>query len=373
MSNRKLAKQCYKEKNYRDAANYLMSIYRRNRLKDKDAPMLADCLYRLQQEDKALEIYQYMEDKKIDFDQTSKNQYFISMLNDGSFQKAYQWFYRKDTVVDNSVFADNKVSQIEKMNMVNSQHDEYGITPFESGIMLLSTQPSYSFIAIKNSEGNNFPQPYYAQLAEDGSLVEKQNYDFPFWSKASFAGFTLFDQGKKMILSAIPFSGKEKNYSLFYCEKNGNKQWELKQKIDMGEGNFIQPFYHEKEDKLYFVADLQEGSGTDIFYCHFKAEQEKPVITHMSDQINTLGNELYPIIYQDSLLIFASNGHYGLGGLDLYQVNLKNKPCQVKNMGPPLNSPFDDYSIIFYPFSRFGFFTSNRNSDVDDIFKFYLK
>lgn len=374
MSKRTLANQSYREKNYLDAADYYLQLYNREKLKPKDLAKLADCLFKTNKQEKALEVYRQMEKENIAFAQKSKNQFFVCLLHSGMFSEAWKWYQQKDTSVVNSVYLSSLAENIEPMK-INSELDDYGPVAFEKGLLFLSTRPTYSFIATKNKQGENYPQPYLASLAEDGSLPAHELFSFPFLPKSSYAGFTLFAGAEKMIISVSPFSAKndKARYSLYYCEKNKRKQWDLKYQLDLGEGNFLQPHYHAKEGKLYFTSDIGQDYGTDIFYCRFKPGDTKASPLRLGQNINTPGHEMYPYIHQDSLLIFSSNGHFGMGGFDLYQVNLKREKLEVKNFGAPLNSPYDDYGLIFYPLSRFGFFSSNRNRQGDDIFKFYLK
>ncbi len=373
-SKRKLAHQYYREKNYTDAADYFMQLYRVKKFKDKDLAILADCFYKINQKNKALEVYQRMNEGNIEFNQKSKNQYFVSMINGGMFREAWRWYQQKDTLITDSVYLNNQIAEFITVD-VNSEQNDYGPTAFDLGLLFLSTRPTYSLIATKNRQGEYYPQPYYATLAEDGNLLAQQIFDFPFLPKGAYAGLTTFSQGRKMIVSLNSFDKKygDKFYSLYYCEKNQNDQWELKNELELGEGNFLQPFYQEKEEKLYFVTDLNQETGTDIFFCQLNNGFDNLSPVRMGFKINTPGLEMYPYVHQDSLLIFASNGHYGLGGLDIYQVNLKEKSPEIKNFGPPVNSPKDDYGLIYYPFSRFGFLSSNRAAKNDDIYKFYLK
>ena len=82
---------------------------------------------------------------------------------------------------------------------------------------------------------------------------------------------------------------------------------------------------------------------------------------NLGPEINTPGDEVFPYIKNDSTLYFSSDGHPGMGGLDLFEAGLqRNGRWVVENMGVPVNSSMDDFGITFEKASRRGFFSSNR-------------
>ena len=97
---------------------------------------------------------------------------------------------------------------------------------------------------------------------------------------------------------------------------------------------------------------------------------EKPA--NLGARINTAAEELFPHIYQDSILYYASKGLLGLGGLDIYRVNLSDPEAKPQNVGEPLNSSFDDFGLIRN--GDEGYFSSNRKGGKgkDDIYYYKL-
>ena len=94
---------------------------------------------------------------------------------------------------------------------------------------------------------------------------------------------------------------------------------------------------------------------------------------NLGPQINTEGNELFPFIHQDKQLYFASNGHGGLGGLDVFGIDFSlGNTAKVVNVGVPLNSQFDDFGVIFNSAGTEGYFSSNRpgGKGNDDVYAF---
>ena len=139
------------------------------------------------------------------------------------------------------------------------------------------------------------------------------------------------------------------------------------------------PTLSSDENTILFSADFPNGSGgQDIYIAHRKKKGDKFMLPrNLGTIINTSGEELFPFLRNDTLLYFASNGHIGMGGLDLYRVTIKGDTAasKVENMGNPINSSGDDFGITFNP-NQFesGFFSSNRSGGrgQEDIYSFSL-
>ena len=124
---------------------------------------------------------------------------------------------------------------------------------------------------------------------------------------------------------------------------------------------------------LYFSSDMPGGSGgRDIWRINLKDKVGS--LENLVEWINTSGDEMFPYVRTDSVLYFASTGHPGFGGLDLFRAQLKpSGGWQVENMGRPINSSSDDFGITFGE-GESGFFTSNRGDarGYDKIYSFEL-
>lgn len=124
---------------------------------------------------------------------------------------------------------------------------------------------------------------------------------------------------------------------------------------------------------LYFSSDMPGGSGgKDIW--RINLNERIGSLENMGEWINTPGDEEFPFVRSDSVLYFASDGHPGYGGLDLFRAELKpSGGWAVTNMGTPVNSAFDDFGITFGE-GESGFFSSNRNDarGYDNIYSFVL-
>jgi peptidoglycan-associated lipoprotein len=114
---------------------------------------------------------------------------------------------------------------------------------------------------------------------------------------------------------------------------------------------------------LYFVADAVGGyGGKDIFRARLFGANDFGPMENLGPEINTEGDELFPYVRDSITLYFASNGHPGMGGLDLFKATLDSTGhWNVTNMKAPINSSSDDFGITFETNAERGYFSSNRN------------
>jgi peptidoglycan-associated lipoprotein len=120
---------------------------------------------------------------------------------------------------------------------------------------------------------------------------------------------------------------------------------------------------------LYFVSDMPGGIGEKDIYrvtrTDRQAQWSKP--ENLGPDINTKGNELFPFIRDDGTLYFASDGHIGMGGLDIFKaVAQPEGGWMVQNMKAPINSSSDDFGITFETGAESGIFSSTRKGRGDD-------
>lgn len=127
--------------------------------------------------------------------------------------------------------------------------------------------------------------------------------------------------------------------------------------------------------KLYFVSDMPGSLGeSDIFVTEIIGDGTYGPIKNLGSNINTMARETFPFISTDGVLYFSSDGHQGLGGLDVFATKIAyNDYTQpVVNVGRPINTPKDDFSYIYDPGDQTGYFSSNRDGGMgdDDIYEF---
>ncbi len=167
-----------------------------------------------------------------------------------------------------------------------------------------------------------------------------------------------------------------------YTSSRSEAKWSAPQKFEITAdtlSNYTDPAVSPDGSWLYFASDMPGGQGgTDIWRINIK--DKHGTLENLGPQINTKGNERFPNVRTDSLLYFASDGHPGMGGLDLFVAKLQPREEDdkfsldkwvIENMGVPMNSSADDFGITFGE-GESGFFSSNRGDarGYDHIFKF---
>ncbi|MDX6181555.1 OmpA family protein [Flavobacterium sp. Fl-77] len=125
---------------------------------------------------------------------------------------------------------------------------------------------------------------------------------------------------------------------------------------------------------LFFASDMPGGYGeTDLYVVKIEADGTMSSPKNLGSKINTIGNDLFPY-FRNGVLYFSSDGHYGLGDLDIYQsAFLENETfAEPKNLGTPINSNKDDFAFTIDAAGRFGYFSSNRaeGKGDDNIYSF---
>lgn len=168
---------------------------------------------------------------------------------------------------------------------------------------------------------------------------------------------------------------------IYYSSKKGNAWGEALLVTIPGFENYEigYPALSNDDKFLYFSAEAPEGyGGMDLYVAErigtSGSSFGRPI--NLGSFVNTLGDEVFPTVREDGTLYFASDGHQGMGGLDIYKVIKDNKAniTGIENLKYPINSSFDDFGIIFSGKEETGYFSSNRKGGKgsDDLYSFSL-
>lgn len=163
-----------------------------------------------------------------------------------------------------------------------------------------------------------------------------------------------------------------------FTSTRSDAQWSAPTKFDVTSdtiSSFGHPAVSPSGTYLYFSSDMPGQGGKDIW--RINLQEKGGSLENMGDQINTKGNEQFPYMLTDSIMYFSSDGHPGLGGLDIFRAELQpDGTWKVENVGTPINSAGDDFGITFDPKSDHpaGFFSSNRGdaNGRDHLYSFEL-
>lgn len=168
--------------------------------------------------------------------------------------------------------------------------------------------------------------------------------------------------------------GELANCQIYKVTERG-RTWEDKELMPFCEDttvNYAHPTLSPDGDRMYFVSDM-DGDNYDIYVSNFVRRGgtwSDPI--NLGDNINSDGDEMFPRKVDENTLYFSSNGHGGMGGLDMYKAEGRGTDwSEPENLGPPFNSGADDFAITFKDDGESGFFSSNRSNQTDNIYRFY--
>lgn len=268
-----------------------------------------------------------------------------------------------------------------KSSLFNSDLSDFGTT-LKGDTLLFSS-----------ARGNDLSNPIYPRTGQYFikiyETVKKGNNDFSepkLFSKGSYStyhettpvfskdGKTMYYTQNRLLDSSVNES-ENKEFKLFKSVFENNK-W-----INKGGLSFVQkdsvriahPAISPDGKSLFFASDMAGTfGGSDLFKIEINEDGSFGKISHLPNTINTEGRETYPFVTNNNTLIFASDGHPGNGGLDLFSIDLTDVNAKVIHLGNDINSSYDDFGLIIDNYISRGFYTSNKPGGMgdDDIYSF---
>jgi outer membrane protein OmpA-like peptidoglycan-associated protein/Tol biopolymer transport system component len=263
----------------------------------------------------------------------------------------------------------------------NSSYDDFSAMTFlNDKIVFTSTRTKSTWITKRHGwTGNSYCHMYMTEKNEFGEYETPAMFIAEFATKFNDGPFCASKDGQTIFFTRNGVDKKEK--SLDGSQKlkifqatilNGDIQSLMNLKINSNEYNCAHPAISADGKTLYFSSDMGGGQGgMDIWYCKLDAGGAWGSPINMGEKVNTKGNELFPSITEENILYFASNGHEGLGGLDIFETKIKDeKAGRIYNMGKPVNSEHDDFAYNLNADGKKGFLSSNRKTGGmnDDIY-----
>jgi len=199
------------------------------------------------------------------------------------------------------------------------------------------------------------------------SKLHEGNFCFSSDGNTIYVSRSNFTKGK----SAFD-DNSNNNIHLYKSVKKGNTWSELeKLPFNTDQASYQHPALSPDDKKLYFSSNRQGGLGEfDIYYVDVNADGSFGEPTNLGPTINTINREHFPFVSEEGNLFFSSNGHLGLGMLDVFASELvDDKLSTPVNLGVPVNSRYDDFNLNYFNKTD-GFFASNRKNKNDDIYAF---
>lgn len=286
--------------------------------------------------------------------------------------------------------------QIENVRQLNSRENDftpaYADRKFQSLIFTSSRDgvigkgldawtgenfTSLFFTELSKAKGKKGPTPGSDAIGTWSSPVLLD--EGPINTTANEGAPSLNDRGNAMYFTRCIIERRQTTTCKVYFTQKKGRGWNEPELVALGPDsfNYGHPSLSKDELVLYFASDMPGGQGGKDIWMAKRERKTKPFdkAVNLGTNVNTDGNEMYPFVRDDDVLYFASDGHIGMGGLDLFKAEkLGETWATPQNMKYPLNSPGDDFAIIFEGTQEKGYFCSNRNGGRggDDIYSFFL-
>ncbi len=306
--------------------------------------------------------------------------YNKKMKNDNNASSAA---VQNEMVLDEILNTPNKF-EIKNLS-VNSEYSDFAPMFHNEKDVVFASANDSSFLNTRRYKWDNQPylDLYVGQLNEESSDIKNAvKFSKKVNTKYHEAAVTFSSDNKTMYFTRNNYGKKLRrdskgiNHLKIYRSLKVDGEWTEATEVSFNSDSYStgHPALSKDGKKLYFVSDMPGSIGeTDIFVVDILEGGEFSSPKNLGPEVNTEQKEMFPFINKDKLY-FSSNGHTGLGGLDIYEAVLNEEIglTEVKNLGKPINSNKDDFSYIVNEETKKGFFASNREGGkgFDDIYSF---
>ncbi|MCH5347412.1 MAG: OmpA family protein [Muribaculaceae bacterium] len=272
----------------------------------------------------------------------------------------------------------NKTRYVVKQpKFINSRRADF--SPMFNGDILYYTTTNEKVTGDNRSEitGMKKSDIWMVKKNERGEWTKPEAVEGELNSEMDEGIMSFSPDGSMMYLTKARRSPSSNTGVEIYTSTRSEAQWSAPVKFDVipdTVASYGHPAVSPSGTWLYFTSDMPGVGGKDIWRINLK--ERAGSLENMGEAINTPGDEMFPYALSDSILFFSSDGHPGLGGLDIFKATLQpSGEWTVQNMGAPINSEGDDFGITYErPGVEAGFFSSNRGDGrgYDHIYSFEL-
>jgi peptidoglycan-associated lipoprotein len=274
----------------------------------------------------------------------------------------------------NQILDEKNYYRVKNLELINSPSAEYSPVYLDGELFFTSSRYGGK---IYKATGSSFTNIYKVKtkgarvdsttISSLGDLINSPNAN---------EGCVAFSPDGQSMVFAKGNSGRKKGAEDvdLYISRFRRGAWSTPTLMSVSNGKAWDstPSFSRDGRTLYF-SSTRRGTvgGTDLFAATKNRRGKWSNVRNMGPKINTTGNEMFPFQASDGSMYFSSNGHPGLGGLDILVAKRAQGKMVVENLGPPINSSSDDFGIFLFTPDK-GFFTSNRKDSKgdDDIYTF---
>ena len=268
--------------------------------------------------------------------------------------------------------------------LYNEREITFGHTKVGDNLVYASTTNKQSFGNSKSAwDGLNFLSLYEIELDDENVAIGKQSKIKGKLSSEFHESSAVYSKdGNTMYLTRNNLTAQKKansqNLKIYRAIKQ-NGQWQEPEELSFNSDLYssAHPALSPDETKLYFASDRPGGFGeSDLYVATIAADGTIGSPVNLGPEINTSGKETFPFVSKNNELYFSSDGHFGLGGMDVFYVKIEGeKYGNLLNVGAPINTYADDFAFGIDQETKRGFISSNRTQTegsfvYDNIYSF---
>lgn len=395
---RKLADQRYAEGNYPEAIELYSRLVKKNPNNAHAQLRLAQSYYRTKNYKKSISEYDFFLGKKSS-ELPLQDMYFYAEAQAACKNHTVAIEYYKRCLErdpDNELIA-KKVWRLDNIQYlfedsahyavrlmeVNTNFGELAPVPYQNKIVFTSNRRGIKPVEIVNEK---LDAPFYRlysatwkvdTVAQTKTLTGKPIvFAKTLKSRYNIGPVAFYNKETKMVFISTSEEEGKSNHTLglFFASRKGST-WKLDSSYPYNSDDYSIHDVTISEDgtRLYFSSDMKGGfGGKDIYTSQWvDGRWSKP--RNVGEPINTSKDEVFPYVHADATLYFSSDGHAGMGELDIFKSPIKSEGYgEPQNVGYPLNSSYDDFALSFDSLATHGYFTSNRKNGGydDDVYEF---
>lgn len=291
-------------------------------------------------------------------------------------------YFVKDAVKLETLNADNPDYHIKNLDNINSKNSDFGVALYKDTIIFASARSTKSLVRRQYSWNK---QPFlnlytatkgkYDNLNNLQKIVLKTNKRYHESSVAFSPDYQIMYFTRNNYVNKKYRKGKDGNlnFKIYRAERVDN-EWKNIIELPFNSDDYMtgHPTVSADGKKLYFTSNMPGSIGkTDIYYVDIEENGNYGNPVNLGPSVNTEGREMFPNIASDNVLYFSSDGHFGLGALDVFATEYKNgEYTKPRNLKAPINSGKDDFAFVINPETRKGYLSSNRDGGIggDDIY-----
>ena len=255
---------------------------------------------------------------------------------------------------------------VKRENIFNSRRAEY--SPVLGGdaydrLYFTSTRNEATGDELSGITGTKNADIFMSQKDEQGKWQRPQVIDSELNSNDDEGACCLTPDGHTMYLTVCKTDNNYPRYAKIASSRRSDAAWTKAQEVELTRDTlslFAHPAVSPDGKWLYFVSDMPGGEGGKDIWRVRLSETSMGGVENLGAPVNTPGDELFPTFRPNGDLYFSSNGHEGMGGLDIFIAKPNAFGWQLEHPGFPLNSQGDDFGMTFEGMLNKGFFSSNR-------------